>query len=221
MAMNHAEAREMVLVAEESRRVLAVAYYRRLYPKVARARDLVASGAIGRPVLAEISLHDWFNDEDGRRPWLLNPRLAGGGPLYDVGSHRIDVLNFLFGTPLRVAAQMSNVVHQTEVEDSATVLVDYECGVRGIVDVRWHSRCTRDAFRITGTEGEIEMTPLNGAGLVCNGMAEELAPHSNLHYPCIENFACAVLDGAPAAASGTSAAWTDWVIERAVQAARR
>lgn len=220
VAMNFAEAGEMVQTATEAGRTLGIAYYRRMYPKLQRARQLLAEGTIGRPVLAEINCHDWFNDEDGTRSWLLDPRQAGGGPLYDIGSHRIDVLNFLFGRPVRVAAQLSNVVHAAPVEDNATVLIEYGGGVRGVVDVRWHSRVSRDEFRIVGTDGEMELSPLNGPSLVYPGGREELPPHANLHHPCVDNFVNAVLDGAPLVADAESAVWTDWVTEQALRAVR-
>lgn len=221
MAMNYAEACEMVQAAREAGRVFGVAYYRRMYPKIRRARELMAAGAIGRPVLAYACAHDWFNNEDGRRPWFLDPALAGGGPLYDTASHRIDVFNFLFGKPVAVCAQRSNAVHQAAVEDNATVLIEYENGVRGVVDVRRHSRVERDDFRITGTDGEMDLSPLNGDAITYPGGRELARPHSNLHYPLIENFVSAVLEGAPLVSSGETAIWTDWVTELAVKSASR
>jgi 1,5-anhydro-D-fructose reductase (1,5-anhydro-D-mannitol-forming) len=220
MAMNEAEARSMVQTAEESGRTFGVAYYRRTYPKVQRAKHLLAAGAIGQPVVAEFTCHGWFDGEtfDGRethRSWLINPALAGGGPLYDVASHRIDVLNFLFGQPGHVTGQLSNAVHHYAVEDNATVLIEYPGGVRGIVDVRWHSRVQRDECRIRGTEGEMELTPLNGPDLIYPGGRENLPPHANLHYPMIENFVDAVEGKAPLLSSGATALWTDWITERA------
>jgi predicted dehydrogenase len=171
-------------------------------------------------MVAEATCHSWFNDEDGTRSWLLKRSTAGGGPLYDIASHRIDAFNYVFGNPLRACGHTSNLVHFNEVEDNATVLVDYESGVRGIVDVRWHSRIARDEFRIRGLEGEMNLTPLNGPTLVFPGGSEELPPHSNLHFPCVENFVKAVLDGEPLAASGASSLLTDqvtgWVTEQAV-----
>jgi predicted dehydrogenase len=217
MAMNYAEACQMVRVARETSKLLAVAYYRRLYPKLQRAKQLLEVGVVGRPLLAEINCHDWFDNSDGQRGWLLDPSKAGGGPLYDIGSHRIDVLNFLFGVPYRVCALRSNTVHDTAVEDSATVLIEYECGVRGIVDVRWNSRVSRDQFRIIGVGGEMCLSPLNGPQLVYPGGSEDLPPHPNLHYPLIENFVDAVMNGAALAASGEAALWTDWVTEQAVK----
>jgi 1,5-anhydro-D-fructose reductase (1,5-anhydro-D-mannitol-forming) len=216
MAMNEAEARAMLDAATASGKTLGVAYYRRCYPKVRRAKQLLEAGAIGQPVLAELTCHDWF-DGKGDRSWLIDPAKAGGGPLYDIASHRIDVANFLFGQPLRVSAHLSNVVHHYAVEDNATVMIEYEGGVRGIVDVRWHSRIKRDECRIRGTEGEMELTPLNGPELVYPGGRENLPTHANRHYPLVENFVDAVEEKAPLLASGASSIWTDWVTERARQ----
>lgn len=219
VAMNYSEGSEMARVAQEAGKTLGIAYYRRMYPKLQRAKQLLEEGVIGRPVLAEINCHDWFTDEDGKRSWLLDPAKAGGGPLYDIGSHRIDVLNYLFGRPVRVCAQLSNVVHATAVEDCATLLIEYEGGVRGVVDVRWHSRVSRDQFRIVGVEGEIELTPLSGPTLLYPGGREELPAHPNLHYPCVENFVAAVLTGTDPLASAESSIWTDWVTEQALRSA--
>jgi 1,5-anhydro-D-fructose reductase (1,5-anhydro-D-mannitol-forming) len=214
MAMNEAEARTMVEAAERSGKLFGVAYYRRCYPKIQRAKQLIAGGAIGKPVFAELTNHMWF-DGSGHRGWLFDPAKSGGGPLFDVASHRIDVLNFLFGQPMRVAGQLSNIVHQYPVEDNATLMIEYENGVRGVVDVRWHSHVNRDECRIRGTHGEIEMSPLNGPTLIYPGGQENLPAHQNFHYPMIENFVDAAEGKAPLLASGASSFWTDWVTERA------
>ncbi len=217
MAMNEAEARSMLRTASETGKTLGVAYYRRSYPKVQRAQELLDAGAIGTPVFAELSCHDWFDGRDSSRAWLLDPVKAGGGPLFDIGSHRIDVLNFLFGQPQRVSGHLSNAVHHYAVEDNATVMIDYQDGVRGVVDVRWHSRVKRDECRIRGTKGEMDLTPLNGPELVYPGGRGHLPPHVNLHYPMLENFVDAVFGKVPLLASGASSIWTDWVTERARQ----
>ena len=214
MAMNEAEARGMVQAADESGKIFGVAYYRRCYPKVQRAKQLLEAGAIGRPVFAELTSHMWF-DGVGSRSWLFDPAKAGAGPLFDIASHRIDVLNFLFGQPVRATGFLSNAVHHYAVEDNATVMIDYAGGVRGLVDVRWNSKINRDECRIRGTDGEMELSPLNGPELVYPGGCESLPVHANVHLPLIENFVDAVLGKAPLLASGHSSYWTDWVTEQA------
>ena len=99
MAMNYAEAQLMVRAARAAGKTLGVAYYRRTYPKVTRAKALLAEGAIGQPLLAYITCHDWRSAAEAERAWQFDPAQAGGGPLFDIGSHRIDVLNFFFGVP--------------------------------------------------------------------------------------------------------------------------
>ena len=112
----------MVEAARAAGKTLGVAYYRRLYPKVTRAKELLKHGAVGQPLLAYITCQDWRSGKEADRSWLIDPVRAGGGPLFDIGSHRIDVLNFLFGEPQRVAALLSNAVHALAVEDCATAL---------------------------------------------------------------------------------------------------
>lgn len=214
VALTYGQACAMRDAALEARRVLGIAYYRRTYPKVLRAKQLLSAGVIGRPVLAEISCHDWFNAEEGRE-WLVDPAMAGGGPLFDIGSHRIDLLNDFFGEPVSVVGQRSNHVHRRAVEDAATVLIEYGCGVRGVVDVRWHCRVGRDEFRITGTDGVMDLSPLNGPSLRYGNVEEMLPAHANLHFPCVENFVAHVLDGTELRATIASSMVTDWVTAQA------
>jgi 1,5-anhydro-D-fructose reductase (1,5-anhydro-D-mannitol-forming) len=217
VAINYLEAQSMVAAAQETARLFGVAYYRRLFPKLIRAGELIAQGAIGQPVLAQANCHGWLDIPD--REWLVDPAMAGGGPLYDTGSHRIDAFNFLFGRPVKAIGLLSNAVHRVAVEDSATVLIEYENGVRGIVDVRWNSRVARDQFRVIGTEGAIDLDPLNGPSLRYAGKEEQLCTHTNVHYPAVENFVNAVLDGTPLACAGADAIWTDWVTSEVVRQA--
>jgi predicted dehydrogenase len=213
--LNYMEAQSMEAAARESGRLLGIGYYRRLYPKLIRAKQLIAEGAIGQPLLAESNCHGWL--ENMNRPWLHDPAIAGGGPLYDIGSHRIDAFNFLFGEPVRAAGMRSNVVHRLEVEDCATVLIEYANQVRGVIDVRWNSRVVRDQFRVIGTEGEINLDPLSGPALRYGGKEEMLPVHQNVHYPLVENFVDAILDAAPLACPAEEAIRTDWVTSLIVE----
>ena len=221
VALDYAQAQAMAAAARESGRLLGIAYYRRLYPKLIRAKELMGQGAIGRPVLVEANYHGWL--ESPERGWLKDPALAGGGPLYDVGSHRIDACNFLLGRPLRATGLLSNALHELAVEDSATTLIEYAGGIHAVVDVRWNSRINRDQFRVVGSEGEISLDPLNGPALrVLDGEGrlreEQLPAHANVHYPAVENFVSAVLDGTPLACPIDEAIWTDWVTQQVKEA---
>jgi 1,5-anhydro-D-fructose reductase (1,5-anhydro-D-mannitol-forming) len=217
VAINYAQAESMAAAARDAQCILGIAYYRRLYPKLIRAKQLIAEGVIGQPVLVEANYHGWLESPD--RGWLKHPDLAGGGPLYDVGSHRIDACNYLFGHPLRATGLLSNALHKLAVEDSATTLIEYTGGIHAVIDVRWNSRIQRDQFRIIGTQGELNLDTLNGPTLRIldaegHLREEQLPPHANVHYPAIDNFVSAVLDGGPVACPIDEAIWTDWVTQQ-------
>jgi len=212
VAMDFAEASAMAAAAERAGKLFGVAYYRRLYPKLRRAKELIAAGAIGKPLFVEALYHGWLESEE--RGWLRDPAIAGGGPLYDVASHRIDACNFLFGKPERATGLRSNALHELKVEDSATVLIGYAGGVHGVVDARWNSHIPRDEFRVIGSDVALELTPLNGPGIRWPGGLEQIPVASNVHQPLIENFVSAVLDGTPLACPGAEAVWTDWVTQQ-------
>jgi len=212
VAMNFDEASRMVEETERAGVLFGVAYYRREYPKLKRAKELIVAGAIGKPLLVEATCHGWLESEE--RGWLREPKMAGGGPLYDIASHRIDACNYLFGKPERAVGLRSNAVHALGVEDSATVLVGYAGGVHAVVDVRWNSRVARDEFRVVGVDGVMDLTPLSGASLSWPGGVEELTTAENVHGPAVTNFVAAVLDGEELMCPGSEAVWTDWVTEQ-------
>jgi predicted dehydrogenase len=214
MALNYADSLAMQRASEDTRHTLGIAYYRRMYPKVDRARELIEAGVIGRPVFAEATSHDWFNPLGTSRAWLADPQQSGGGPLRDIGSHRIDLMNYLFGKPINAIGHMSTLVQPLEVEDNATVMIEYEGGVRGVVDVRWHSQVVRDEFRVRGTNGEIDLSPLNGPELVHPGGVERIAAPENPHYPCVEDFVNAIVRGILPRSYGESALAAEWVMEQ-------
>ena len=217
-AMNYTEACAMRQVAVETGGLLGVAYYRRMYPKVNRAKQLMEDGAIGRVVFAEATAHSWFPEAEAKVAWRADPKMSGGGPLYDIASHRIDLMNYLFGRPRRACGQISNAVHHYAVEDNATVMIEYPGGVRGLVDARWHSQVVRDEFRIRGTGGELDLSPLNDPNLVTPAGQEQIAAPANLHYPCVEEFVTSALDGSAFRSSIASAAHVDWVTQQIMEA---
>jgi len=60
----------------------------------------------------------------------------------------------------------------------------------------------------------MDLSPLNGPELIYPGGRENIPPHSNLHYPIVDNFVDAVLSKTAPLASGAASYWTDWVIEQ-------
>jgi predicted dehydrogenase len=138
MGVSAAEVERIADKAAARRAFVAVPLSQRYQPFVVRARQMLADGRFGplshlyfrlnRPTSARYPA--WHS------AWMLDPALAGGGCLRNLGSHCLDLFLLLTGEDARVvAAQLSSRVHQQPVEDYASVLLQSASGVLGTIEV--------------------------------------------------------------------------------------
>jgi predicted dehydrogenase len=225
MARSVAECQEMIDACREHKVRLGVAYYRRFYPVVWRIKELIAAGEIGRPLSVSATTATPFAiapDEDGY--WRVHGE-EGGGSLMDVGSHRINLFLDLFGKVTDVKAFCDTLAGDYEAEDVATLVLRFGPGMHGTLQCFFGTPAGLDEFAVIGTEGALRADPLNdGSLLVDRGRErrhEHLPPADNLHAPLIADFVAAVLEGRPPRVTGEEGLWTNEVMERAYQDARR
>ena len=180
MAMNVRECDQMIAACRANKVKLGVAYYRHFYPVVERIRAIIKSGEIGAPVLAQINAFERFNPpHDDPRAWLLKKDLGGGGPMFDFGCHRIEVLTNLFGPIAEVRAMTANTVFKREVEDTAAALFRFERGASGVLSVSHAAAESKDSLDVFGSLGSIRVSILNEGKIRVIGKGEryERTPH--------------------------------------------
>jgi predicted dehydrogenase len=199
MAMNVAECDRMIAACEANGVKLCVAYYRHFYPVIQRAKEIIASGEIGQPVIAQINAFERFNPQPGDdRYWFVNKEQAGGGPMMDFGCHRIEVLMNIFGPIKSTTSVVGNVLFDREVEDTAVATFAFETGLRATLTVTHAAFESQDTLGIFGSEGSVHIPVLNRGQMLirtAEGEHEEWRPpHANIHQPLIEDFTRAVLD---------------------------
>lgn len=95
LAMNAAEARQMVDAAGRAALLLGVGHNYRFNRSLELIRDWIAAGRIGTPVLAHAQFS--YPAQNSARKWITDPALANGGPIGDVGVHCIDALRLVTG----------------------------------------------------------------------------------------------------------------------------
>ena len=193
MAMTAAECDRMIAACRAHGVRLGIAYYRRFYPVIVRVKEILASGDIGQPVFAQMSAFEPFAPApDYPRAWLLDPALAGGGPMMDFGCHRLEVLVNLFGTVRRTAAVVANVALARAVEDTAAVLLRFDSGPCAAVVVTHAAHDRLDTLQVFGTTGSIQVDELNAGSLRIHtgdrSRVESHPPAANIHRPLIDNF---------------------------------
>ncbi len=198
LAMNVRECDDIIAACRSNGVTLGVAYYRHFYPVVARIRSILASGDIGAPVLAQVNAFEHFNPApEHPRHWLVVREQSGGGPMFDFGCHRIEVLLDVLGPIRGVTSMVGNVAFQRDVEDTAVAMFQFERGGYGTLSVTHAAREPQDTLTIFCTEGSLHVASLNSGILHVRRGAQEsiesLPPHPNLHLPLIEDFSAALL----------------------------
>lgn len=207
MALNVAECDRMIAAGRANDVKLGVAYYRHFYPAVRRVKELVESGELGVPVVAQINAFEWFDpSQSDPRAWLINKSLSGGGPMFDFGCHRIEVLLDIFGDVHDVKATLANTFFDREVEDTATAVFQFERGTCATLTVTHAAREPQDTFDLFCSHGSIHIPVLNeGTMRVLTPDGERIEAHpnaSNIHQPLIDDFAAAILQNRDAVVTG-------------------
>jgi 1,5-anhydro-D-fructose reductase (1,5-anhydro-D-mannitol-forming) len=123
MALNAAEARQMVEVAQAAGVILGVAHVMRFEASVRWFRERIASRAIGNPVLARAAfVAPLLNSA---RSWIDDPALAAGGPLADIGVHCFDTLKYVLNDEVRSVVAQARYDQHWSVEASGTALFEF------------------------------------------------------------------------------------------------
>jgi len=198
MAMDVASCDRMIAAAQANGVKLGVAYYRRFYPVLVRVKELIESGELGVPLMACLQAFERFDTVPGQpTPWRLVKAQAGGGPMMDFGSHRLEMLVSLFGDVESVTGWSDKLLFpEREVEDSAGASLRHKRGVRAELLISHAANEARDVVDIYLSEGSLHIGVLNNGELRVvsseGTRVESLPPHANLHQPLVEDFVKAI-----------------------------
>jgi 1,5-anhydro-D-fructose reductase (1,5-anhydro-D-mannitol-forming) len=162
MARHTPECDAMIAAFAAARQKLFIAYYRRALPRFLEVKDLIESGALGHMtgVAYRQSMSLPANASPASGGWRIDAVNSGGGLLLDVGSHVLDLLDFLCG-PLPLDAIRSHAAHlssEGEVEDAVTMIFRTRDGVPGSAAWNFASHVREDHLEFTGTAGRVSVS---------------------------------------------------------------
>ena len=154
MALNVHEAEEMIAVCARHHVMLMVGHVIRFSPLVNRMRDIVASGILGRVTYAKANFI--YDARLSHRTWLYDRRVAGGGPVFDIGVHCIDTLRYVLADEvIETTGILEPVPTETRTEESAQVSLRFSRGAIGSVYCSYAAPVRRKQIEIQGTEGSL------------------------------------------------------------------
>jgi len=163
MAPTLAECDRMIAAAERAGRVLAIGHLMRFFGYVAVARQLIASGRIGRPLLAHAefgySLPDFSPQPFSTNQFRLQ-RSQAGGVAFDLGVHAFDSLRAVLGAEVvEVAALASNAPFGSDTDEVAAISARFDNGVLATVGLSCNSRHSRRDLMVAGETGVLVAEP--------------------------------------------------------------
>ncbi len=160
MARNHAECVRMVEAFREAGRKLFVAYYRRGLDRFLKAKELIETGRLGQVTGVSYRLAEpRFRGVDPENlPWRLVAKDSGGGIFLDLGSHTLDVLDFLLGPLCDVGGLAANLAGDYDVEDGVAMTFRTPAGALGTASWNFASDTSEDLIEVFGTHGRIAMS---------------------------------------------------------------
>jgi predicted dehydrogenase len=186
LTITTAEADEIVKLVNESGCKFMICLPRRTVPEILFAKQVLEEGWLGqvttiRGRLAHMAALDaWFTEEK-HNAWFVDKQLAGGGALFDVGCHGVDVMRWFMGEPKSVIAKIQNYSQAYDIDDNAAIVIEFVNGALGVLEASFVQRVGPNPLEICGTDGYLGTDPhggwlLNSTQLQAGGIQGYIRP---------------------------------------------
>jgi len=189
IAQTPAQVREIAKIVEAANVKITTGYCWRYHPVIKAMKEIISQGAIGKPVSVEARLAAGKVERyiKGNASWMLEKAKSGGGPLYNLGVHWLDVLNYILADKVSdVCAVNTKTNTAYDIEDGTTAMLRFKGGATGVLQTSYIvPDCYpngRDLYLgIKGTEGVLCYAPgyEGEAGSSAGGQSDVLEVYSD------------------------------------------
>ena len=152
-----AEYKHMLDTAKGKNLIVQLAYMYRYNPAIQKTFELIREGKLGEiySINAEMST---FHPQNYRR-WLTN---FGGGIMYILGSHLIDLVVYILGKPEKITSFLKHTkLDGIDFDDNNLAVLEYEKALARVfvssVEVNGFGR---RQFMVSGSRGTVNICPI-------------------------------------------------------------
>jgi predicted dehydrogenase len=111
-ALLASEVEEMDNIFNSKDKIAVVNHEGRFHPVISYIKDLINTKKLGDILTVRIGAYlNWYSSPDYKQNWNNNKEL-GGGQIFSVGSHQIDLARFLLNNPEVVSGSVQDIVYQ-------------------------------------------------------------------------------------------------------------
>ena len=168
VGINENEAKTLAALASENKVFSQVVFNNRFISSIMRAKELIDSGYLGRIISFSFKYHHSSALDPQKTGWKQDKDVCGGGVLFDLGSHVIDLALHLIDSPFKTVFGKSQIAFperkgingqmwQTNADEAFYILATLENGAHGTIEVSKIVTGSNDdlTFEIYGEEGSI------------------------------------------------------------------
>jgi len=121
-------------------------------------KEYVAKGVIGNIIRFKSEMYSrTITKSEGGNTWR-DSREGGGGAVFDMASHAIDLVNYIIGKPDKITGSSLTQIYSKNVEDAVNATFLYKNGITGTLNVNWSDESYRkptNKLEIFGSAGKI------------------------------------------------------------------
>lgn len=224
MARTFTECWRMVEAFEQAQLPLFVAYYRRALARFLKAKAIVDEGVLGDILRVDVQYasdgQSRYGDRGEPLPWRMQAEHAGGGLFFDLASHTLDVLDFMFGPLQAVSGEARNSVAPGDVEDRVELRFSTLSGALGTGSWNFSSPDAVDLIAVTGQKGTLCLSTFGNTPVELRTSAGvqhfDLPNPRHIQQPLVQLIVDALHGQGECSSTGVSAARTSDVMDRAV-----
>ena len=152
MAINAAEAKAMIKTCRKNKVKLMVAHMIRFSPVTQRIKELIKNDAIGK--VTAVKSEFIYDGKVSHRGWLLDRKVAGGGPVFDIGVHCLDTIRFLLEDEvISVKSQLQPLPTKDKTESTAFISLKLSKGTVAGILCSYDSAIRRSYIELIGEKG--------------------------------------------------------------------
>ncbi|MNH91178.1 putative 4,5-dihydroxyphthalate dehydrogenase [compost metagenome] len=172
MALSVQECDEIIAAAARRGVLLMVGHTQQYLPENRKAREIIAGGELGELIMIHDVRHvDYFRPE--RPEWFFVKEASGGGIIANLGSHSIDKIQWLSGSPItKVKASLSFHGNRGNVEGSGMLFLETASGVPASITQSGYPGAARSETELIFTKGMLKIETGVGVFVARNGKYE-------------------------------------------------
>jgi predicted dehydrogenase len=162
------------------------------------------------------------DEKAGRLPWRVDPAVSGGGHFFDLGSHQLDYLDFVFGPIQEVKSLARNYGGFYPAEDFVTAIFTFPGGItgKGTWSFSASPKSSRDTIEIIGDKGTLKFSTFDFVPIVVkngSGTHEYINERpEHVQYYLIESIVKSLEGKGTPPSTGVSAARTAKIMDEIV-----